>query len=60
MMPASIIVPSLDPNYDLVVLSPLQIALVPYEGWWSLFLWTMFAFLLFYQIYKNLLAPYLK
>ncbi len=59
MMPDSIIVPSFDPNYDLAYLSPFQRALVPYEVWWELFLWAVFAFFLFFIIYHYLIHPYL-
>jgi hypothetical protein len=58
-MPESIIVPVIDSNYDLAYLSPLQAALAPYEVWWSLGLWAVFAFLLFFQLHKYLIAPYL-
>lgn len=60
MMPESIIVPTFDPNYDLAFLTPLQMALAPYEVWWSLFLWSVFAFMLFFKIHQYLISPYLN
>ncbi|NCP67406.1 hypothetical protein GW756_04015 [bacterium] len=59
MMPESIIVPSFDPNYDLAYLTPLQLFLAPYEVWWELCLWTVFAFALAFKIYQYLIYPYL-
>jgi hypothetical protein len=58
-MPDSIIVPTVDWQYDLAYLTPLQIWLAPYEIWWELFLWAVFAFLLFYKIYQYLILPHL-
>ncbi len=58
-MPESIIVPVVDSNYDLAYLSPFQMALAPYEVWWTLFLWITFAVVLFYKFYQYLIDPYL-
>ncbi len=58
-MPESIIMPTIDPSFDLVRLNPFQAFLLPYEMWWSLFLWIVFAALLSYQIFRYLIAPYL-
>lgn len=59
-MPESIIVPTLDPNYDLAALSPLQQALLPYEIWWELFLWALFAAILSWKFYEYIIKPYLN
>jgi len=60
MMPDSIIVPEVDPNYDLAVINSLQSALLPYEVWWSLGLWALFAATLSFVFYHYVLSPYLK
>jgi len=58
-MPSSIIVPTLDSQYDLAGLSPLQAGLLPFEPWWELCLWTLFVALLVWKVYQYLLSPYL-
>lgn len=58
-MSESIIVPVIDSNHDFAYLSQFQMALAPYETWWELFLWVVFAVLFFYKLHQYLIAPYL-
>lgn len=60
MMPESIIVPNLDPAYDLAVLNAFQQMLLPFEFYMEGALWALFAGMLIWKGHEYLVAPYLK
>ena len=56
----TLIVPTVDPNYDLATISAWQQALVPYLVYWQKVLWSLFVFTLTWRLTQYLVLPNVK
>lgn len=56
----TLIVPTIDPAYDLATISTWQQAMVPYLKYWHRMLWSGFIFMLAWQLMVYVVFPNIK